>query len=310
MLHTSSRRLGAAVAATALGAGALVTMAAPAANAATVDTTYTCNFPGLGAKDIPVQLNATLPPEAPAGFDAPAIPVLLTVTLPGDVVDAAKGLFQATAIGGFSNDMIATLTEGTSTTSAADLALLNAKFPAVAVPATANTPLTITTPSPLAPGAVPATTTPVSLPGTGTYGINVPSAFKFTATKQGDAVMLADVPCALKVGSAASLGSITLAANDATVTGKAKKVTEAKKAKAKVVVKVTADNEDPTGKVTAMIGQKKVGKANLNAQGKAVVKIKAKFLKVGKNKIKLTYAGDDFTDAGKSKSKVVLKVTK
>ena len=84
MLHTTTRRLGAAVAATALSSGALVAMAAPAANAATVDTTYTCVFPCLGVKDIPVSINATLPPTAPAGFDAPAIPVLLTVTLPGE----------------------------------------------------------------------------------------------------------------------------------------------------------------------------------------------------------------------------------
>lgn len=305
MLHTSSRRLGAAVAATALGAGALVTMAAPAATAATIDTTYTCVFPGLGAKDIPVSINATLPATAPAGFDAPAIPVLLTVTLPGDVVDAAKGVFKATAIGGFSTDMKATLTEAGSTTSAADLALLNAKFPAVAVPATANTPLTITTPSPLVAGAVPATTAPVNLPGTGTYGINVPSAFKFTATKQGDEVMLADVPCALKAGSTASLGSINLTANKSTVTGKAKKVATGKKAKVKV--KVAAPNEDPTGKVVARIGTKRVAKGVIDEAGKVTLTVKPKALKVGKNKIKLTYVGDDFTAAGKDK--VILKVT-
>ena len=67
------------------------------------------HLPGLGARDIPVSITATLPAEAPAGLDAPAIPVLLNVTLPGDIVDAAKGLFGATTIGGFSNDMVATL---------------------------------------------------------------------------------------------------------------------------------------------------------------------------------------------------------
>lgn len=306
MLHTPTRRLGAAVAATALSAGALVAMTAPAATAATVDTTFTCAFPALGAKDIPVSITATLPAGAPAGFDAPAIPVLLAVTLPGDVVDAAKGLFGATEIGGFSNDMVATLTEGTSTTSAADLALLNAKFPAVAVPATAGSPLTINTPSPLAPGAVPATTAPANLPGTGTYGINVPSAFKFTATKQGDATMLADVPCTLKPGSLTSLGSITLTANDPTVVAKAKNVKAGKDAKVKV--KVSADNEDPTGKVIAKIGSKKVGKGTIDAKGKVTIVVKAKKLKTGKNKVKLSYAGDDFTAAGKSK--VVVKVAK
>ena len=87
-------------------------------------------------------------------------------------------------------------------------------------------------------------------------------------------------------------------ANAATVTGKAKKVTIGKKAKVKV--KVAADNEIPSGKVIAKIGSKQVGKGMLDAKGKAVVTIKAKALKAGKNKVKLSYAGDDFTSAGKS----------
>lgn len=105
-----------------------------------------------------------------------------------------------------------------------------------------------------------------------------------------------------------SVGSITVAANAATVRAKAtsKKIKAGKTAKVKVTV--SADNEVPTGKVVAMIGKKKVGKGTLNARGKTVLKIKAKKLKVGKNKIKFSYAGDDFTAAGKSK--VVVKVTK
>ena len=122
MLHNASRRLGAVAAAGALTAGALVALSSPAATAATASTTYTCTFPSLGARDIPVSITATLPAAANAGLDAPAIPVLLSVTLPGDVVDAAKGLFQATTIGGFSNDMVATLDE-LSSSDAAELPL-------------------------------------------------------------------------------------------------------------------------------------------------------------------------------------------
>ena len=44
--------------------------------------------------------------------------MLLGVTLPGDVVDAAKGLFGATTIGGFSNDMVATLDDLSSSDAA------------------------------------------------------------------------------------------------------------------------------------------------------------------------------------------------
>ena len=186
MLHTSTRRIGAAVAATALSAGALVAVSAPAAQAATGGHHLHLRVPGLGAKDIPVGITATLPSAANAGLDVPAIPVLLSVTLPADVVSAAKGLFQATSIGGFSNDMVATLDD----LSSSDCRRPGA--PGRPVPAgrradPPNQPLTLNTPNPLAtPGVVPATTVPVNLPGKGTYDIAVPSAFKFTATKQGD----------------------------------------------------------------------------------------------------------------------------
>ncbi len=307
MSHTATRRLGAVVAAGALGAGALVALAAPAAQAATAATTYTCTFPLLGAKDIPVSITATLPPAANAGLDAPAIPVLLSVTLPGDVVDAAKGApFNATSIGGFSNDMVATLDE-LSSSDTADLPLQNARFPQTAVPATANTPLTLNTPNPIAtPGAVPASTVPVSLPGAGTYDIVVPSAFKFTATKQGDVTMLADVPCVLKAGSPSSLGSVILAENESTtVATPTKKVTPLGK-KTKLNVVVDADNELPTGKVKVMKGKKVLGKGTLNAKGKVKVTLK-KALPAGKTKVKVLYLGDDFTATSKDK-KVVIRV--
>lgn len=305
MLHTPVRRVSAALAAGALSAGALVAMTAPAAQAATAATTFTCNFPALGPRDIPVNIVANLPAAANAGLDAPAIPVLLGVTLPADVVEAAKGLFGATTIGGFSNDMVATLDE-LSSSRTADLALQDVRFPQTPVPATAGQPLTINTPNPLAtPGVVPATTVPVNLPGAGTYNIAVPSAFTFTATKQGDVVMLADVPCALKAGSPASLGSIILAANESTTTGKsAKKITPLGK-KAKVKVTVKADNETPTGKVKVMKGEKVLGKASLNAKGKTTVTLKKKLAK-GVTKVKVVYVGDDFTETSKDKKVVIV----
>ena len=306
MLHTATRRLGAVVAASALSAGALVAMAAPAANAATAATTYTCTFPSLGARDIPVGITATLPAAANAGLDAPAIPVLLSVTLPGDVVDAAKGLFGATTIGGFSNDMVATL-DDLSSSDSADLALQNVRFPQTPGARAPNQPLTLNTPNPLTtPGVVPASTVPVDLPGAGTYDVVVPSAFKFTATKQGDVTMLADVPCVYKPGSPASLGSIILAENESTTKAKpAKKVTPLGK-KTKVKVVVDADNEVPSGKVKVMKGQKMLGKGKLNAKGKVTVTLK-KALPKGKTKVKVLYMGDDYTKKSRDK-KVVLKV--
>ncbi|MFM6848089.1 MAG: DUF6801 domain-containing protein [Terrabacter sp.] len=306
MLITASRRLGAVVAAGAIGAGALVALAAPAATAATASTTYTCTFPALGAKDIPVAITATLPAAANAGLDAPSIPVLLSVTLPGDVVDAAKGLFGATSIGGFSNDMVATLDE-LSSADAAQLPLQNVRFPQTPVPATPNTALTLNTPNPLTtPGAVPASTIPVNLPGAGTYDIVVPSAFKFTATKQGDATMLADVPCALKAGSPASLGSIVLAKNESTTVARSARAITKVGTKAKVKVVVEAANEVPTGKVKVMLGKKMLGKGVLNAKGKAKVTLK-RVLPKGKTKVKVLYLGDDYTEKSKDK-KVIIRV--
>ena len=305
MLKTASRRLGAVAAAGALTAGALVAIAAPAATAATASTTFTCTFPSLGARDIPVAITATLPAATNAGLDAPAIPVLLSVTLPADVVNAARGLFGATSIGGFSNDMVATLDE-LSSSDAAALPLQNVRFPQTALPAP-NSPLTLNTPNPLVtPGVTPASTVPANLPGAGTYDIVVPSAFKFTATRQGDQVMLADVPCALKPGSPASLGSIALAANESTTKAKpAKKVTPVGQ-KTKLKVEVEAANEVPTGKVKVMKGQKTLGKGVLNSKGKVKVTLK-KALPAGKTKVKVLYLGDDFTEKSKDK-KVVIKV--
>lgn len=306
MFHNASHRIGALAAASALTAGALVALAAPTATAATASTTYTCTFPLLGAKDIPVSITATLPSAANAGLDAPAIPVLLSVTLPGDVVDAAKGGFGATSIGGFSNDMVATLDE-LSSSDTADLALQNARFPQTPVPTTANTPLTLNTPNPLVtPGAVPASTVPVSLPGAGTYDVVVPSAFKFTATKQGDVTMLTDVPCALKAGSASSLGSLVLAENESTTEATPTKKVTPLGTKTKLKVVVEAANEVPTGKVKVMKGKKVLGKGTLNAKGKVKVTLK-KALPAGKTKVKVKYLGDDYTEKSTDK-KVVIKV--
>lgn len=302
LLHTTSRRLAATAAATALGAGALVGMAAPAANAATAATTFTCAFPSLGSQDIPVSITSALPASAAAGLDAPAIPVVLNVTLPAAVVDAARVGFGATSLGGFSNDMVATLTEGTSTTSSADLLLEKVKFPQTALPATPGSSLTINTPA--ATTAESAVTKAVNLPDAGTYTINVPKAFNFTATRQGDAVLLADVPCVLKAGAPSTLGSVELTKNDSTTKAKAKKVKVGKKSK--VMVTVAAPNETPGGIVKVMKGKKVLGKGDLNETGTVTVKLKKK-LPAGVTKVKVAYLGDGYTETSTSK-KIKIKV--
>ena len=305
MLYTASRRLGAVCRCRRLSVGALVALRRPLPGCHGRHHVHLHPPERLGAGTSRCR-SPPRPPAANAGLDAPAIPVLLSVTLPGDVVDAAKGLFQATSIGGFSNDMVATLDE-LSSSDGAQLPLQNVRFPQTAVPTTPNTPLEAEHAQPRRnAGRGAASTVPVNLPGAGTYDIVVPSAFKFTATKQGDVTMLADVPCVFKPGSPSSLGSIVLAENESTtVATPTKKVTPlGQKTKLKVVVE--AANEVPTGKVKVMKGTKVLGKGVLNAKGKVKVTLK-KALPAGKTKLKVLYPGDDYTAKSKDK-KVVVKV--
>ncbi|QIX27020.1 hypothetical protein ncot_10760 [Nocardioides sp. JQ2195] len=68
----------------------------------------------------------------------------------------------------------------------------------------------------------------------------------------------------------------------------------------KVTVKVTAPDTAVTGKVTITKGKKVVGKATL-ADGTAVIKVKGKKLKIGKNNLVANYSGSDTIKAGKDK---------
>lgn len=301
MLHTPTRRLGAAVAATALSAGAMVAMAAPAATAATLSTSYTCTFPVLGAQPVAVAIDAPLlPPTAPAGLDAPALPLTISATLGKPVVDTLRSIGW-TSVAATSADMKASVVKAGATVSSADVAIDNAAFPAATLPAADAADGTLKLSTPATAGA---TTAPFNMPGTGTYAINAPATFTMTAIKQ-DGSKIEGIPCAVTPGSSALLSNITLSANDATVVAKAKKVKAGKDAKIKVTV--SAENEAPTGKVTAMIGSKKVGKGTIDAKGKVTLVVKAKKLKAGKkNNVKLSYAGDDFTAAGKTKVKVTV----
>ncbi|WP_426244806.1 DUF6801 domain-containing protein [Nocardioides sp. LHG3406-4] len=305
MLHTTSRRLAATVAATALSAGALVAATAPVATAAEASTTYTCKFPSLGDKVIPVKVSApALPTAAAAGLDLPAGAVVLDVTLPADVVGAAK-MLGATELGGFSRDMVASIVETGSTTSSADLALNAVDFPRKALPAV-PAPMTLSTPAATSTAPAPAMTAPADLPDAGAYSVNLPKAFSFTATRQGGGTLLADIPCLLTPGAVSSLGTITLAKNESETSAKAvKKVTKVGKP-AKVKITVEAANEVPSGTVKVLKGTKVLGKATLNKAGTVVVKLK-KALPAGVTKVKASYLGDGYTEASKSK-KIKIRV--
>lgn len=286
MLHTSTRRLGSAVAATALGAGALVAMAAPAANAGVATNSYSCVNAVAGTIPVAVATDVTLPPTAPAGFDVPAdlLDVKNKVTIPNQ----AKALF--TQFGVTKVDMTDfKLTLGEGLVGAGSLAVAPAAF--------------VDNGNGTSTADINGKNAAFVTPAAGTYVVSAPATYKLIATLGNGSN--AEFVCN-SVAAPTSVGSVTVAANESTTTGKAKKVATGKKAKVKV--KVAAANEVPTGKVVAKIGSKQVAKGMLDVNGKVVLTIKPNKLKVGKNNVKISYAGDDYTAT--SKVKVVVKVTK
>lgn len=288
-INTLPRRLASAGAVGALAAVALVPATAQAAPATTA---YTCGIPNLaGPYDVSIVTDVPGLPTTGigAGTDVPAD--LLAVTNKVTVPKAARDLMAG---GGYTTINIPdfTLTAGTEGVAATGMTVATASFVASADGATYT-------------ADVNGKNAAFNAPATGTHAVQTPAKFALQAVKaDGSAV---SIPCELKAGTVAgTVASVTTTANAATVTAKAKKVAAGQKATVKV--KVAADNELPTGKLVAMIGAKKVGKAALDAKGKAVLSIKAKALKAGNNKVKISYPGDDYT--AKGKGKVVVKVVR
>lgn len=254
-----------------------------------------------------------------SGTSAPALPLVITATLPADVVDTARGFLGATQIGVTSTDMAASLV-GTAGQAAVPLPLENVKFPETAVPASSGQTMTITTPALTSTAPPPAAVKAMTVPAAGTYAVNLPKTFTLDSTKQGGAALVSDIPCTLQAGATSTLGQITVtdkpvddpAKGDATVTAKAakKKVKAGKAVKVKVSVASTG-SAVPTGDVTASVKGKNVATGTLDSSGMAKLKIKK--LKASKKKTKkytitVSYAGDSATDAATTTVKVkVLK---
>jgi hypothetical protein len=285
MLHTSTRRFSSALAATALSAGALVALAAPAANAGVATNGYLCVNAVAGTIPVNVVTDVTLPPTTAAGFDVPAdlLDLKNKVTIPNQ----AKTLF--TQFGVTKVDMTDfRLTLGDGSVGAGSLAVAPAAF----VDNGNNTSTADIN------GKNAAFTTPAA----GTYVVSAPAAFKLIATlgTGSNAEFLCN-----STAAPTSVGSVTVVANESITTAKARAVDAGMAAKVKV--KVVAPNEMPTGKVIAKVGTKRVAKGLLDDRGRVVLTIKPKFLKPGSTKVKVKYVGDDYTQA--SKTKVFVKVT-
>lgn len=276
-----------AVAALALGALAAV---APSAVAAPATNSYTCAIPVLGDTPVTVTTDTpVLPQTAPAGLDVAAglLPVTNRVTIPKAVRDGFAA-FQVTSVA--MPDFA--LAVGSDAVAVSGLSAPTSAFVADAGGQTYSTDINGTN------GAFDA-------PAAGTHGVTAPASFMIKATRADGGVL--DIACTIAAGTApASIASITTSKNAGAVKVTRTKVKAGKVAKVKV--KVSADHQTPTGRVIATIGKKRVGKAVLNDAGKAVVKVKAKFLKKKKSKIKLTYVGDGYTN--KAVGKGVVRVTR
>ncbi|WP_107765070.1 Ig-like domain repeat protein [Nocardioides terrigena] len=286
MLHTSTRRLGAAVAATALSAGALVAVSAPAANAGMATNNYLCVNAVAGTIPVNVVTDVTLPPTAPAGFDVPAdlLDVKNKVTIPNQ----AKALF--TQFGVTKVDMTDfKLTLGEGAVGAGSLAVAPAAF--------------VDNGNGTSTADINGKNAAFATPAAGTYVVSAPVSYALIATLGNGSN--AEFVCT-NTAAPTSVGTVAVAANESTTKAKPAKQPTPLGKKTKLKVVVDADNEVPSGKVKVKKGKKVVGKGSLNAKGKVTITLKKKLPK-GKTVVKVLYSGDDYTESSRDK-KVVIKV--
>ncbi|MCW2833055.1 MAG: hypothetical protein JWN68_1008 [Nocardioides sp.] len=272
-------------AAGAVGALAFSALAiAPAANAGVATNGYLCVNAVAGTVPVTVATDVTLPPTAPAGFDVPAD--LLDVKNKVTISNADKGKF--TAFGVTKVDMTDyKLTLGDVAVGAGSLAVAPSAF--------------VDNGNGTSTADINGKNAAFTTPAAGTYVVSAPTTFKLLATLGSG--QNAEFVCN-STAAPTSVGSVTIDDNESITTAKARAVEAGMPAKVKV--KVVAPNEVPTGKVIAQIGSKRVARGVVNAKGRVVLEVKAKFLTQASNKVKVKYLGDDYT--GTSKTKVFVKV--
>jgi hypothetical protein len=270
----------------ALATAGLVGVTTTTALAAPISSTYTCTPPVGSPFDVPVSVDlAALPATAVAGFPVPSgvlsFPSTATISA---LVQTAPGGLDSLGVTGAKSDDFGTAIGDT----------------AVKAPVTWTKPAT-----PNSSGNYVYTGTAVNgalvLPKAGTYTLVMPKTFHLVTTGA------TAVPATCTTASPATISSITLSKQAATIKAKAPK--SAKKGAA-VNVKGKVTNEfgasggpAASGKVIVKDGKKKVGTATIK-NGKFKVKVKG--LTVGSHTLTVSYKGDDFTNKGVSKA---LKLT-
>lgn len=273
-----SKRMAATGAATALTVGVMIAGIAPAADAATGSSTYTCTTP-LGVFSVPVtanldDLSATMLAGEPiaGGLASP-----LQFTALADLAAALSGL----GLTGLSSPDF-NLPFGGSAVPVGAIGMAG-----LPVPGDAGSLLLSTT----------GTTGAFNAPEAGTHNITMPASFTMVPST----TAFGDVPVPCTTDAPATLDTVTVTKNASSTV--AKGPAKVRKGKvAKLVATVTGGFSTATGKVVFMDGSKKLGTKSLNDVGKAVFKTRG--LKVGKHKITAKYRGDGYRAVSRGKTTV------
>ncbi|HSV39917.1 MAG TPA: DUF6801 domain-containing protein, partial [Nocardioidaceae bacterium] len=267
-----------AIAAGLLTAGlANVIVSAPAEAAdvpVELETTYACTGTLLGSGEFTGKLAFEMPTSVPSASIVPARPVTISFTIPDAVLDGKRPPIV--------NSIAGTASGLHYRVGAMNVPVANATIGSTAIPA--DGPLTIETET---------TANAFQAQGPGTYAVKVPLSFTVAATAQTLIGPQNDtINCSLKSGAPDLLGNLEVtpivkkaSATSATVLNKP--ITTAKRAK--VLVKVTAAGEVPTGTVKAKLGRKLLKTGTLTA-GK--VRLLLPKLPAGDKKVKFIYSGN------------------
>lgn len=247
---------------------------------------YTC---AIGASPMTVYVDATTVPDfspVTTGSTVPAVAeqIMVNYTLPA--ADAAL-LTPATSAAFGSGDFAFRIGDDVGTIPSADLT-------SAAGTISAGDDLVLPAES---------TNNEFTAPAAGTYDIKLPATFTGSLTTN-TSPDPATGTCTIVDDSTSTVGSpLSVTKMDSSTKATAPKSV---KKGAKVKVSITVTPGTATGKVTVKDGSKAVGNATLT-NGKATVTVKG--LKPGKHMLSASYAGDDATNASKSKT-IKVKVKK
>lgn len=190
--HITRRIVGAGVAAIVAMGGALVG-GAGTAQAASVDTSYTCdtlNGPATSATAVKLKL----PASAKAGSPVKARPFKLTIALPSELVDTLR-FFGITSISG-------TATELGYKVGKTAVAVKNGKIRDTPVPASGTMKL-----------VVKGSSAAFKAPAAGKHAVKVPAAYTLNLSNQDGAALGGPMPCTRDKGAKSKLGTLTTTKN-------------------------------------------------------------------------------------------------